>query len=158
MGLSTLVNEILSDNIPEQHSIIIQQVSTGLFNLVNTVLLEYFTGEKTFAIEWAKSAEKLTLCNLTIAFWQGLCAFTRFCGFYCCKLINRRKVCKCLMLAKHSSNTVPYTGKQDAYHTSQNYKSRVRSGHTGQYTLLWYTIIHVGPINYALKKTIPHLS
>ncbi len=51
MGLSTLVNEILSDNIPEQHSIIIQQVSTGLFNPVNTVLLEYFTGEKTFAIE-----------------------------------------------------------------------------------------------------------
>ena len=30
----------------------------------------------------------------------------RFCGFYCCKLINHHKVRKCLMLAKHSSNTV----------------------------------------------------
>ena len=29
-----------------------------------------------------------------------------FCGFYCCELINHRKVRKCLILATHSSNTV----------------------------------------------------
>ena len=44
----------------------------------------------------------------TIAFWQRSCTciFTRFCRFYCCELINPHKVRKCLMLTKHSSNTV----------------------------------------------------
>ncbi len=59
---------------------------------------------KTFANE--PNQQKSWPCDLTIAFWQGSCVFTRFCWFYCCKLINHREVRKCLMLAKHSSNTV----------------------------------------------------
>ncbi len=43
---------------------------------------------------------------LTIAFWQGSCVLLVILRFYCCKLINHRKVRICLMLAKHSSNTV----------------------------------------------------
>ena len=46
----------------------------------------------------------MTLCDLTIAFWKGSCVFTsNNLGF--ADLIAR-KVRKCLMLAKHSSNTV----------------------------------------------------
>ena len=39
-----------------------------------TVLLEYFAGEKP--LRMSQSANNLTLCDLTIAFWQGLCVFT----------------------------------------------------------------------------------
>ncbi len=35
----------------------------------NTVLLEYFAGEKPSRM--SRISKKLTLCNLTIAFWQG---------------------------------------------------------------------------------------
>ncbi len=40
--------------------------------LQGTVLLEYFTGEKPLRMR-PKQAENLTLCNLTIVFWQGSC-------------------------------------------------------------------------------------
>ncbi len=53
------------------------------------------------------SAENLTLCDLTIAFWQGSCVFTSnnlgFADFICCKLINHHKVCK---IIRKTSNTV----------------------------------------------------
>ncbi len=41
---------------------------------VITVLLEYFAGEKP--LRMSQSAENLTLCDITIAFWQGSCVFT----------------------------------------------------------------------------------
>ncbi len=67
------------------------------------VVLEYFAGENLY--EWARSAENLTFCDITIAFWQGSCVFTNL-GFAICEFINPRKVRICLMLTKHSSNTV----------------------------------------------------
>ncbi len=56
-----------------------------------TVLLEYFAGENLY--ECAKSAEKLTLCDLTIAFWQGSCVFTSTNFGFAILLSNSRKVC-----------------------------------------------------------------
>ena len=69
----------------------------------------------------SQSAEKLTLCDLTIAFWQGSCVFTStnlsfaLAKFtYVCSLFHKasssvrpgKSRLICLMLAKHSSNTV----------------------------------------------------
>ena len=39
-----------------------------------TVLLEYFAGEKP--LQMSQISRNLTICNLTIAFWQRSCVFT----------------------------------------------------------------------------------
>ncbi len=55
--------------------------------------------------ESAKSAKNWTLCDLTIAFWQGSCIFTRFCDFIGSTLAK-------FNIIMHSSNTVPHLGYQ----------------------------------------------
>ncbi len=70
-----------------------------LSNHLTNILLKYFAGEKPLRMnQISKKVNPLR---------SNYCVLTRivFCGFYCCTLINPRKVRKCLMLAKHSSNT-----------------------------------------------------
>ncbi len=44
-----------------------------------TVLLEYFVGEQL--LRMSQISKKLTLFNITIAFWQGSCVFIGFADF-----------------------------------------------------------------------------
>ncbi len=69
------------------------------------LLLEYFSGEKPLR----RSQISRNIDPVRSAFWQILCVFTStnlVLQFYCCELINPPKDRICLMLAKHSSNTL----------------------------------------------------
>ncbi len=83
---------------------------------VSYVLLEYFAGEKPLRMsQISRKFDSLRSNYCVLA--RIVCIYSsRFRGFYCYELINPRKVRKCLMLAKHSSNMVRSNIAHDTFY------------------------------------------